>query len=269
MTISGHSNHLDFLEQQSIFIIREAYFRLIPLALLWSLGKDSNVLLHLCRKAFLGRVPFDVVHVDTGQKFPEMYDFRDRYSKEWNIRLKVVECPPIEQIDPTLPPAARAGARKAAGLASEIEESGLAGVIAGIRRDEQALRAKERIFSPRWNAHSWDLKRQPPEIWDYYPTYKAASHYRIHPILNWTELDVWLYIRRENIPVVSLYFSSGGSRYRSLGDKDITFPVKSSASTLDEIIAELSDNSVSERSGRAMDHETEGSFEKLRATGYL
>lgn len=165
MTISGHSNHLDFLEQQSIFIIREAYFRLIPLALLWSLGKDSNVLLHLCRKAFLGRVPFDVVHVDTGQKFPEMYDFRDRYSKEWNIRLKVVECPPIEQIDPTLPPAARAGARKAAGLASEIEESGLAGVIAGIRRDEQALRAKERIFSPRWNAHSWDLKRQPPEIW--------------------------------------------------------------------------------------------------------
>ncbi|NVN31711.1 phosphoadenosine phosphosulfate reductase family protein, partial [Endobacter medicaginis] len=131
-------NDLDELEARSIQILREAAFRLKPLAMLWSLGKDSNVMVWLARKAFLGQVPFPVLHVDTGKKFPEMYDFRTRYAKEWNLDLTIGDCPPVEAMDPSLPPAARSAARKTAGLAALIEQHRFAGVIAGIRRDEQA-----------------------------------------------------------------------------------------------------------------------------------
>ena len=264
---------LDQLESQSVYVLREAYARLRPLALLWSLGKDSNVLLWLARKAFLGRVPFPAVHVDTGKKFPEMYAFRARYAAEWGLNLVVGECPPLDAIDPSLPPNARSAARKTAGLADLIGRHGFAGVVTGIRRDEQATRAKERVFSPRGADRRWDVRNQPPEFWDQFTAPPGigtdGAHVRVHPLLAWREIDVWRYIEREGIPVVDLYFARDGQRYRSLGDQDITFPVPSHAATVAEIVAELRGTTSSERAGRAMDNETEDAFERLRVGGYL
>jgi sulfate adenylyltransferase subunit 2 len=261
---------LDELEAQSIFIFREAFARLRRIALLWSLGKDSNVMIWLARKAFFGRVPFPVMHVDTGKKFAEMYAFRERYASEWGLDLKIEPCPPIESVDPTLPPAARSAARKTEGLKLALAKYGFDGLIAGIRRDEEPTRAKERVFSPRGREGGWDVGDQPPEFWDHFnATPSAGAHLRIHPILHWTELDIWAYTRREGIPVIPLYFARDGKRYRSLGDQDITSPVASQATTLDAIIAELEATRIPERAGRAMDHEAEDAFERLRTAGYL
>ena len=262
--------HLDELEAQSIYILREAYNRIEPLAMLWSLGKDSNVMVWLARKAFLGHVPFPLIHVDTGKKFREMYEFRERYAVEWELDLKLVDCPPLESIDASLPPAARSAARKTEGLRTAIERYELKGVIAGIRRDEQATRAKERVFSPRNESGQWDFRDQPPEFWDQFKSdFPPGTHLRIHPLLHWTELDIWTYTKRESIPTVPLYYARDGKRYRSLGDQDITNPIESSASTIDEIIAELETTRTAERAGRAMDHEREDAFEALRASGYM
>ena len=263
-------SHLDALEAESIYVLREAFAKLERPAVLWSLGKDSNVVLWLCRKAFFGHVPFPVMHVDTGRKFKEMYAFRDRYAKEWHLNFIREDCPPIEATDPTLPPAARSAERKTLGLKAALAKHRFTGLIAGIRRDEEAIRAKERYFSPRSDDGSWNLKDQPPELFDQYMTsFPPGVHVRVHPLLHWTELDIWRYTRRENIPVIELYFAKNGKRYRSLGDEDITSPVPSTATTFDEIIAELETTRVAERSGRAMDHEAEDSFERLRASGYL
>ncbi|WP_191060680.1 sulfate adenylyltransferase subunit CysD [Geminicoccus harenae] len=263
-------SHLDELEAESVYVLREAFAKLERPAILWSLGKDSNVVLWLTRKAFFGHVPFPVMHVDTGKKFKEMYAFRDRYAKEWNLNFIREECPPVEMTDPTLPPAARSAARKTLGLKAALAKHQFTGLVAGIRRDEEAIRAKERYFSPRSEDGSWNLKDQPPEVFEQYMTsFPPGVHVRIHPLLHWTELDIWRYTKRENIPAIDLYFAKNGMRYRSLGDEDITKPVPSTASTIDEIIAELETTKVAERSGRAMDHEAEDSFERLRATGYL
>mgnify|MGYP006184334959 CR=1 FL=1 len=224
----------------------------------------------MARKAFLGRVPFPVVHVDTGKKFPEMYAFRDKYEKMWNLDLIRGECPPIDFVDPTLPPAARSAARKTEGLKTIMEEKAFAGVFAGIRRDEQAVRAKERVFSPRGLNAEWDQHDQPAEFWGQYATrMPPGTHVRIHPILQWREIDIWRYTKRENIPIIDLYFSRLGNRYRSLGDQDITSPVESEASTIDEVISELETTKIAERAGRAMDHEDEYVFERLRQDGYM
>jgi sulfate adenylyltransferase subunit 2 len=263
-------DRLSELEAQSIFIFREAFARLKRLALLWSLGKDSNVMIWLARKAFFGRVPFPCLHVDTGKKFPEMYEFRDRYAVEWNLDLLAEPCPPIEAVDATLPPAARSAARKTEGLKLALAKYGFDGLFAGIRRDEEATRAKERVFSPRGTEGGWDVRDQPPEFWDHFnASPPPGAHLRIHPILHWTEADIWAYTRREGIPIIPLYLARDGKRYRSLGDADITSPVPSQASTIDEIIAELDTTKVPERSGRAMDHESEDAFERLRVSGYL
>jgi sulfate adenylyltransferase subunit 2 len=263
-------DRLDDLEAQSIFIFREAFARLKNIALLWSLGKDSNVMIWVARKAFFGRVPFPVLHVDTGKKFAEMYAFRDRYAVEWNLDLKVEACPPIDVVDPTLPPAARSAARKTEGLKLALAKYGFDGLIAGIRRDEEPTRAKERVFSPRGLEGGWDVRDQPPEFWDQFnASPPPGAHLRIHPILHWTELDIWAYTRREGIPIIPLYLARDGKRYRSLGDADITFPVQSHAATIDDVITELEATKVPERSGRAMDHEAEDAFERLRVTGYL
>ena len=258
------------LESQSIFVLREAFANLDRIALLWSLGKDSNVMLWLARKAFLGTVPFPVMHVDTGRKFAEMYEFRDRMAKEWGLNLIVEDCPGIDAVDPTLPPAARSAARKTEGLKLALAKHGFDGLIAGIRRDEEATRAKERFFSPRGATGDWNVKDQPPELWDQFNlTVPPGAHLRIHPILQWTELDIWAYTRREGIPVIPLYFSRQGYRYRSLGDEDITRPVPSLAFTIEEILVELAETRTPERSGRLLDHETEDAFERLRTAGYL
>jgi sulfate adenylyltransferase subunit 2 len=261
---------LDELESQSIFILREAFARLKHIAILWSLGKDSNVMIWLARKAFFGRVPCPVMHVDSGKKFPEMYAFRDRYAREWGLDLLIESCPPIEAVDATLPPAARSAARKTEGLKLALAKHGFDGLVAGIRRDEEATRAKERVFSPRGAEGLWDVRDQPAEFWNHFnASPPPGAHLRIHPILHWTESDIWAYTRREGMPVLSLYLARDGKRYRSLGDTDITFPVTSNAGTVDEIIAELDTTRVPERSGRAMDHESEDAFERLRKSGYL
>ncbi len=267
-------DHLDQLESESVYIFREAFSRIEKLAMLWSLGKDSNSMIWLAKKAFFGRVPFPVIHVDTGRKFPEMYEFRERYAKEWGLQLIVRPCPPVEEVDPSLPPAARSAARKTLGLRNVLAEFGLQGIIAGIRRDEEAIRAKERVFSPRGADGAWNLKDQPPEFWNQFNTDVPQgapnfAHLRVHPLLHWTEIDIWRYTQREKIPCVDLYFSKAGKRYRSLGDKDITFPIDSQASSIEEILAELKGTRVPERSGRAMDHESEDAFERLRADGYM
>ena len=274
MTLKGLNlqslDHLDQLEAQSIYILREAFARLDKLALLWSLGKDSNVMIWLARKAFFGKVPFACMHVDTGKKFKEMYAFRDRYAKEWGLDLKIEPCPPIEAVDQTLPPAARSAARKTEGLKMALAKHGFDGLIAGIRRDEEATRAKERVFSPRGAEGEWDVRDQPPEFWDQFnASPPPGAHLRIHPILHWTEVDIWAYTQRENIPIIPLYLSENGKRYRSLGDQDITSPVASLASNIDEILVELESTKVPERAGRALDHETEDAFERLRVGGYL
>jgi sulfate adenylyltransferase subunit 2 len=261
---------LDWLEAESIYILREARSRIERLAMLWSLGKDSNVMIWLAKKAFVGRVPFPVMHLDTGLEFPETYAFRERYVAEWGLDLIKDPCPPIESIDPSLPPNSRLAARKTAGLKEALAKYGFGGIIAGIRRDEQATRAKERVFSPRGNDGAWDFRDQPPEFWNLYNAeFPPGTHVRVHPLLHWTELDVWRYIRREGIPVVPLYFSRDGKRFRSLGEIGITFPIDSEAADIDAIVAELETIRTPERAGRAMDHDSEDAFERLRVAGYM
>ncbi|MEX2641905.1 MAG: sulfate adenylyltransferase subunit CysD [Acetobacterales bacterium] len=263
-------DHLDSLEHESIFIFREAFNRFDRLGMLWSIGKDSNVMIWLARKAFFGRLPFPAMHLDTGAEFPETYAFRERYVKEWELNLIADPCPPIEEVDPSLPPASRFAARKTAGLKQAVAKYGFDGIIAGIRRDEQPMRAKERYFSPRGAEGDWNFRDQPPEFWDQYKTdFPPGTHIRIHPLLHWTEIDIWRYIQREAIPVVPLYFARDGKRFRSLGEIGITNPIDSDAATLAEIIAELETTKQEERAGRAMDHEAENAFERLRASGYM
>ena len=275
--------HLDQLESQSIYILREAYQAVGKLAMLWSFGKDSNVMIHLARKAFLGRVPFPLIHCDTGLEMAEVYAFRDRYVKEWGVELISAPCPPLEKTDPTLPHAARVAARKTLGLQQLLSERKFSGIIAGIRRDEEATRAKERVFSPRGEEGEWNAKDQPPEFWDHYNMYsKTGASLRIHPLLHWSERDIWHYIKQESISVVPLYFAkpyhqfegrdfSGKTmRFRSIGERGITWPIESNAATIDEILAELAQTHTSERSGRPMGaDEDESSFERLRAGGYM
>lgn len=263
-------DRLDELEAQSIYVLREAQNRLSPLAMLWSIGKDSNVLLWLARKAFFGRVPFPVALLDTGKEFPEVYALRDRLIAEWHLDYIDAPCPGIEETDPTLPPNARAAARKTLGLRRLITGRGLKGMIVGIRRDEQAIRGKERVFSPRDAAGDWDRHAQPAEFWDHFGAEPPnGGHVRVHPLLEWTELDVWRYVEREKVPVCELYFARNGKRFRSLGESDITIPVPSNAASVAEIIAELAITRQSERAGRTMDNESEDAFERLRASGYM
>ena len=246
--------------------------------MLWSFGKDSNVMIHLARKAFFGRVPFPLIHCDTELEMDEVYEFRDRYVKEWGINFISELCPPLESTDPSLPHAARVAARKTGGLKHAIAAHRFTGIITGIRRDEEGTRAKERYFSPRDDSGQWDVRDQPPEFWDQYMTeFPQGTHVRIHPLLHWTELDVWQYIQREGIPVVPLYFARRYAeygnkmmRFRSIGEKGITFPLESEAADLDQIIEELTRTRVSERSGRPMGaDEDESSFERLRSDGYM
>jgi sulfate adenylyltransferase subunit 2 len=276
-------NRLDRLEARSIHIFREAYHAVDKLAMLWSFGKDSTVMIWLAKKAFFGHVPFPLIHCDTGLEMAEVYAYRDEYERAWGLTLLRETCPPIEETDATLPYDARVASRKTLGLKQVIAREGLRGIIAGIRRDEEGTRAKERVFSPRNADASWDVKDQPPEFWGQYNTsFPPESSLRVHPLLHWSELDIWEYIARAGIPVVPLYFARpygafegrefGGAmmRFRSLGERGITWPVPSEAATIEAVIEELKTTRTSERAGRPMGaDQDESAFEKLRAAGYM
>jgi sulfate adenylyltransferase subunit 2 len=292
-------DHLERLESQSILILREAYREFKPLGMLWSIGKDSTVLLWLTRKAFFGHVPFDLIHIDTAYKIPEMIEYRDRLTAEWHLSMVVGKneaalkdkqtfpdgnvdrltcCKNLksEALKETLSGKGRRYRFNHVKKEYEVDSNSTAytGVIAGIRADEEGSRSKERYFSPRDAVNVWDIGEQPPELWNYFNTdFAPGTHVRIHPLLDWTELNVWEYIERENIPVVPLYFNQGdGRRYRSLGCWPCTKPVESEAETIGQIIDELRTGKFSrvpERAGREQDKEGDGTLETLRREGYM
>lgn len=264
--------HLEELENKSIYIIREAYYKYKNIALLWSIGKDSTSLLWMCYKAFLGKIPFPVLHIDTGFKFKEIYQFRDQYAKEWNLDLIVtrneealargVNCHDSKLICCT--------ELKTNALKQAIEKYHLQALLLGIRRDEHGIRAKERYFSPRDENFQWDYKNQPAELWEQFKSRsEGESHYRVHPLLHMTELDIWKYIRQERLPVVDLYFSKNGKRYRSIGCEPACTAIESKAQSIDDIIEEIEHTKEAERAGRAQDKEDMYTMQKLRALGYM
>lgn len=266
-------DHLDELESKSIYIIREAYQKYKKIALLWSIGKDSTTLVWLARKAFFGKPPFPVLHIDTTFKFPEMYAFRDHYAKEWGLKLVIGknEDAIARGVNYSTHDAFTCCHElKTVALQQTIVKEGYKALLLGIRRDEHGIRAKERYFSPRTLDFKWDYKNQPAEIWDQYKSQaEAGTHMRIHPLLHWTELDIWEYVKRENIPMNSLYFAKDGWRYRSLGCMPITKPIQSNAATIDEIVEEIRLSKTSERAGRSQDKETMYTMQKLRSLGYM
>lgn len=294
-----HMNHLDELENRSIHILREAYSRFKSLCMLWSIGKDSTVLLSLARRAFFGWVPFPLVHIDTHYKIPEMIEYRDRLAREWKLDMIYGENSEALDKKLTYPDGNATRIECCRNLKTEALRCTLSGewkryrmnhdtgnyetdkntepytgVIVGVRADEEGSRSKERYFSPRDRNNDWDIGDQPPEFWGQYKTdFAPGTHVRIHPLLDWTELDIWEYIRRENVPVVSLYFDRGeGKRYRSLGCWPCTTPVDSTAKNLDEVIEELKTgkfSNIAERSGREQDKEDGGGLEELRKDGYM
>ncbi|MDM7995038.1 MAG: sulfate adenylyltransferase subunit CysD [Acidobacteriota bacterium] len=290
---------LDRLEARSIYILREAYREFKNLCMLWSIGKDSTVLLWLARRAFFGHVPFPLVHIDTHFKIPEMIQYRDRMAREWKLNMIYGENAEALQCGETFPDGRVDRIACCRNLKSEALKRTLSGewtryrmdhaqgryvadsnrepytgVIVGVRADEEGSRSKERYFSSRDKDNEWDIADQPPELWNQYKTdFAPGTHVRIHPLLDWTELNIWEYIDRENIGVVPLYFNQGdGRRYRSLGCFPCTHPVESEARTVKEIIEELRTGkfaNIAERSGRAQDKEDGGGLETLRREGYM
>ncbi|MGM5485288.1 MAG: sulfate adenylyltransferase subunit CysD [Nanobdellota archaeon] len=292
-------DRLDELEAQSIYILREAYGNFKNLCMLWSIGKDSTVMLWLARKAFFGHVPFTLVHVDTNFKIPRMIRYRDQLARDW--KLDMVYGENREKLDnkETYPDGAISRTACCRNLKTEALKHTLAGdwpryrmnhetgeyeldknkepytgVIVGARSDEEGSRSKERYFSPRGKQSQWNISDQPPELWNQFNTdFKPGTHLRIHPLLDWTELDLWKYILREQVPIVDLYFDQGnGKRYRSLGCYPCTNPVNSTAKNVREIVEELESgkfSNVAERAGRAQDKEDGGGLETLRKEGYM
>lgn len=290
---------LDKLESRSIYILREAYAAFGNLCMLWSIGKDSTVLLWLARKAFFGHVPFPLVHIDTHHKIPEMIKYRDRLAQEYGLYMVYGENREALDNKQTFPDGAISRVDcckllKTEALTHTLDgtwpryrlnlETGkyeidanhapYTGVIVGVRSDEEGSRSKERYFSSRDVNNDWNLNDQPPEFWNQYKTdFAPGTHVRIHPLLDWTELNIWEYIEREKIPTVSLYYDQGdGKRYRSLGCAPCTGPIHSKSRNPAEIIQELREgalSSIAERSGRAQDKEDGGGLETLRREGYM
>jgi sulfate adenylyltransferase subunit 2 len=292
-------HQLDQLEYRSVHILREAYAAFRSLGMLWSIGKDSTVLLWLTRKAFFGHVPFPLIHIDTSFKIPEMIQYRDRLVADWGLNLIYGQNAAALSDNQTYPGGGVDRITCCSLLKTEALKRTLSGewprykfnhttktyerdrntepftgVIVGARADEEGSRSKERYFSPRTNQNAWDIGDQPPEFWNQYKTdFAPGTHVRIHPLLDWTELNIWEYIERENIPIVDLYFDRGaGTRYRSLGCGPCTQPVVSKATSVGDIIVELRSGrfaNIAERSGRAQDAADGGGLETLRRDGYM
>mgnify|MGYP000106107608 CR=1 FL=1 len=229
------------------------------------------MLLWLARKAFFGHVPFPLLHVDTSYKIPAMIEYRDRLAREWRLNLVVGQNKEAlaAGMNHTMGRVVCCTALKTNGLKQLIEQKGYTGIILGVRADEEGTRAKERYFSPRDKHGDWDFRDQPPELWNQFNTrFPVGSHVRVHPLLDWTELNIWEYLELEQVPLPGLYFDQGsGTRYRSLGCVPCTGTVSSCASTLSQIISELRVTTIAERSGRAQD-EGRG-METLRKLGHM
>ncbi len=265
-------NELKELENRSLYIIREAYAEFKHPAVLWSVGKDSTTAVWLCKKAFFGKIPFPVIHIDTGYKFKEMYAFRDRIAREWGFELLVAQNKEAiaRGVSPKTGKFECCNQLKTQALQQFLEQYKFDALILAIRRDEHGIRAKERYFSPRDQEFRWNYKDQPLEMWDQYQSQSGnGTHTRVHPILHWRELDVWEFIQQEKLPVNPMYFARNGKRYRSLGCEPCTLPVDSNAATVDEIVEELRVSKIAERSGRAQDKEQTFTMQKLRALGYM
>jgi sulfate adenylyltransferase subunit 2 len=260
------------LENESIFIIREAFAKTKDLALLWSMGKDSTVLLHLVRKAFFGHCPMPLIHVDESYEPEEMIAWRDDYVKRNGLRLIVGQNKQAlaEGMGPQMGRLVCCNALKTVALQQTIKEHNIQALMVGIRRDEEGSRGKERVVSPRSTVGDWKYKDQPAEVWHHYNLHVPKNvHLRIHPILHWNELSIWEYIAAESIEVIPMYFARNGMRYRSLGCAPCTGAFPSTASTVEEIIEELKCSNDSERSGRAHDKEEAYALQKLRSTGFM
>ena len=297
------SAHLRRLESEAVHIFREAVAGSERPAMLYSVGKDSSVLLHLARKAFHpAPLPFPVVHVDTTWKFCEMYEFRDATAERLDLDL-IVHLNP-DAVEREINPfdhgsAVHTDVWKTEGLKQVIEAHRFDTCFGGARRDEEKSRAKERIFSVRSAQHRWDPKRQRPELWDLYNTRRVNGEtLRVFPMSNWTESDIWMYIRDQGIPIVSLYLAaerpvvwrdgtwimvddermpigegesveSRSVRFRTLGCYPLSGGVESTASTLDEVIAETLASTSSERQGRLIDIDGAASMERKKQEGYF
>lgn len=300
--VTGHLTHLQRLEAESIHIMREVVAETEHPVMLYSVGKDSAVMLHLARKAFYpSPPPFPLLHVDTTWKFRAMYNLRDRMARESGMELLVYQNP--EALARGINPFDHGGLHtdmwKTEGLKQALDKYGFDAAFGGARRDEEKSRAKERIFSFRSANHRWDPKQQRPELWNLYNARKAKGEsIRVFPISNWTELDIWQYIHLENIPIVPLYFAASrptvvrdgmllmvdderfrlaqgevpverSIRFRTLGCYPLTGAVESEAATLPEVIQEMLLTTTSERQGRAIDHDQAASMEKKKQEGYF
>ena len=295
--------HLQQLEAESIKIMREVAAEFENPVMLYSIGKDSSVLLHLARKAFYpAKIPFPLLHVDTNWKFKEMIEFRDRLAKEYGFDLIVHKNPEGLEID--INPFVHGSAKhtdimKTQGLKQALDKYGFDAAFGGARRDEEKSRAKERVYSFRDKHHRWDPKNQRPELWNTYNSQvNPGESIRVFPLSNWTELDIWQYIYQENIEMVPLYLAKerpvverNGTlimvddermpleegevpqmksvRFRTLGCYPLTGAVESNAGTLTEIIEEMLLSTSSEREGRVIDHDSAGSMEKKKREGYF
>ncbi|AJE22384.1 sulfate adenylyltransferase subunit CysD [Azotobacter chroococcum] len=299
--------HLKQLEAESIHIIREVAAEFDNPVMLYSIGKDSAVMLHLARKAFFpGKLPFPVMHVDTQWKFQEMYKFRDKMVAEMGLELITHVNPEgvAQGINPfTHGSAKHTDIMKTEGLKQALDKYGFDAAFGGARRDEEKSRAKERVYSFRDSKHRWDPKNQRPELWNVYNgKVKKGESIRVFPLSNWTELDIWQYIYLEQIPIVPLYFAAereviekNGTlimidderilehlsdeekariqkkmvRFRTLGCYPLTGAVESTAATLPDIIQEMLLTRTSERQGRVIDHDGAGSMEEKKRQGYF
>jgi sulfate adenylyltransferase subunit 2 len=299
--------HLKQLEAESIHIIREVAAEFDNPVMLYSIGKDSAVMLHLARKAFFpGKLPFPVMHVDTRWKFQEMYSFREKMVKEYGLDLITHVNPDgvAQDMNPfTYGSAKHTDVMKTEGLKQALDKYGFDAAFGGARRDEEKSRAKERVYSFRDSNHRWDPKNQRPELWNVYNgKVKKGESIRVFPLSNWTELDIWQYIYLEQIPIVPLYFAAereviekNGTlimidderilehlsdeekaritkkmvRFRTLGCYPLTGAVESTATSLTDIIQEMLLTRTSERQGRVIDHDGAGSMEEKKRQGYF
>ncbi|MEO2267712.1 sulfate adenylyltransferase subunit CysD [Pseudoalteromonas sp. YIC-656] len=295
--------HLQQLEAESIKIIREVAAEFDNPVMLYSIGKDSSVLLHLARKAFFpAKIPFPLLHVDTNWKFREMIEFRDRLAKEYGFDLIVHKNP--EGLAMNISPFVHGSSKhtdimKTQGLKQALNQYGFDAAFGGARRDEEKSRAKERVYSFRDKHHRWDPKNQRPELWNTYNSeVNQGESIRVFPLSNWTELDIWQYIYQENIEIVPLYLAEKrpvverdgtlimvddermplnegeqpqmkSVRFRTLGCYPLTGAVESTANTLTGIIEEMLLSTSSEREGRVIDHDSSGSMEKKKREGYF